>query len=326
MRQRGAGNREFNNIDFGFAFATPVQVSTRKPRSRTKTPSLTVRTPIGERNSEIRTRSSKERPSRHSGLPVLVGRDPVAVPTSQNQRKRRRLSDISNISRSSQGFLPILEDDGPEGFNGSRSRDTTPVPVTAYDQSADNVLRNVPSSPLFFPNPPSNNIDADKENEPSRIIVKKRKRKSIGQQSLFKKKQRLSATSTVSSRAAPTIGEATEQEPREIGDRAPLPADIEPASPATGKSSDMRQPATQPEETVVPSIPKGLNSKKKRKSITGVKKKRRSNEAIGRTSRIDTPVGEDRQNGDPGSTIRRNSERSLVKHDNKATRKNSTLR
>lgn len=184
MRQRGAGTRQVDAIDFGFHFATPSTVRSQRFRGVSQSPATVTR-----ENGRIR-----KTPDPVSGLLPPPSLQSVRSQGSRSAhggsppRKRRRLSEISNMSRASSVPLPFA------GYSHE-----LPV-VSDIAEQAVQQREIIPSSPLFFSaSKPDISSTADKENDSSLLSNvskksnKKRKRKSIGQQSMRSKKRRTSS-------------------------------------------------------------------------------------------------------------------------------------
>lgn len=308
MRQRGAGNRQINNIDFGFAFATPSTVRGRRSQSRSKTPATATRqsrslrtTPAPPAQENVQQSLSSARSTRSRQSPV-AHRD---EPTSQPQRKRRRLSEVSNLTSASAVGSPfallssnnIIEEEPEPG------QDDTQAPGLGRGSDLQEEDQNAPSSPLFFPdNIAQETNGADKENEHTgpaapKPSTKKRKRKSIGQQSLFKKKRNFGTPRS----PKPTPPETQEetlpvQELRRNSHSARRSrrwsiASSDPPPRPSPVPSPVHQAPNQPKVASEPAPEAGSGSaepkrRKKRKSIVMGKTKRRSSGAVSTPSQI----------------------------------------
>ena len=201
MRQRGAGSRQVENIDFGFGFnfRTPSTVGGRRSRDRSKTPGTAGRqpatrktTPVVDGSNDSRALSESVRSSRTVRQPGSTGQDAGNALPGQPQRKRRRLSEISNMARATSADFPVVEIGDTVSQDVAEIAEEGPV-----EQGFDLPRNNSPSPPLFFTDDHNNSAlseshSADKENQQATKgqAQKKRKRRSIGQQSLFKKKRK----------------------------------------------------------------------------------------------------------------------------------------
>lgn len=292
MRQRGAGNRQINNIDFGFAFATPGQA--RRSRTRSKTP---------------QTASRNARPSTKTPVQVAIGVSqpvPPSSPPTRNQhpfsasrqvatantiegpvRKRRRLSEVSNLTRATSVELPFSSE-----AIGIIHEEEERVPVEApeeqpviYEQESRDQGDAVPSSPLFFAHDGPNKENWVAAPSSEKPATKRRKRKSIGQQSMRKKKR----TSGASSIQVPSPTEIKEET---TADSNTIDISEEQEQPVGATVSDVhsgRQPRSAPasppltrsqEHLGTPSSIPRQPKRRKRKSITFKKKKRRSSGTV----------------------------------------------
>lgn len=285
MRQRGAGTRDVNNIDFGFAFASPDQVSARRSSTRSKTPAISARTPLKKSHDNIPVLASSTRSIRSQHLPSSPLRTLDTSLYEQPQRKRRRLSEVSNITKAtSLGVPPTSELGNADEQIGGPLQSLHEKTNSTHQPLDQGSQFDIPSSPLFFPNPPLEEVDANKENEAAPLqsmksLSKKRKRRSIGQQSLFKKKKK--------KRSSDSFGTSV----------IDLPNTQEDMEPGGAESNDLSVPFNRSSPGLAVESPRGntplasavipshrgstLNTirqtkhKKKRKSITGVKRRRR---------------------------------------------------
>ncbi|KAK5090642.1 hypothetical protein LTR05_000817 [Lithohypha guttulata] len=189
MRQRGAGSRPVENIDFGFGFtfSAPNTPASRRSRTRSKTPASATR-----QHGPIQTSSLVENDD-----PIIQGVIGSTRPETEHegveeefpdrsQRKRRRLSEISNMTRTTDVSHPLTTLYEGEVVNAEVETIASVTPAKIRP----------PSSPLFFASTAQDGNNLDKENNPAptdmnRPAARKRKRKSIGQQS---KKKRTSNT------------------------------------------------------------------------------------------------------------------------------------
>ena len=307
MRQRGAGNRQINNIDFNFAFATPSTVRGQRSRSRSNTPgSVTLpsrkQTPTNKKNDLPRILlSTKTNRSNRSER---------ADASDPGSRKRRRLSDISNLQHvssprmSDAALRSIIEEElqrsAPRNVPRSASRRSF-VSVRSIEEPSK-----PSSSPMFF----SENYDS--EIEPEKVLeidqveepeldeedrsqtsstgkkpAKRRKRKSVGQQSLFKKKRKSSSVQPL-----PTPSD-TQEDTAESSQHFTIPPVIPNPrlrrwSVASSVPIEQADVTTQPEQTVDPELESEsqtrepsvtssvLSRKRKRKSVVLGKTKRKS--------------------------------------------------
>lgn len=253
---------------------------------------------------------------RSSRPPIVIAEAREAITDARNARKRRRLSDISNISRSTtQGFPVESENPSAERSREEGFQYATPDPDIVHKQGYESARMGVASSPLFFPDPPVEDVTAEKENEPPRNMAKKRKRKSIGQQSLFKKKKRTSGLSAMSTDAAPSTEHRQGYERPDNGQQISYQTDggeayTEPAA------EEIPIPQAQ---TASPRIPKATMRRKKRKSITGVKKRRRSGDSVTRFSRPAASTGEASLDQEPANVNEHEHDPFTSLHQRRAT-------
>lgn len=211
MRQRGAGSRQVDDIDFGFGFSfkTPSTAG-RGGRTRSQTPATATRQTIRSSLTPNNVNSQHEAPASTRSIRT---RQTLSSPQIHEdglgpQRKRRRLSDISNITAAT-----------PKGFHIAEKPpnveevllDEPEVQLNPANNAAGLMAhRIVPSSPLFSSRNDQEEDMLSNENQDSAMEItkpttKKRKRKSIGQQSLFKKRKFCTPRS-----ALPTPSETTE--------------------------------------------------------------------------------------------------------------------
>lgn len=194
MRQRGAGNRQIEGIDFGFGFTfnTPSTVGRARSRTPTQDPATVTRRAAetflsprhSTRNAVLQQALSPHRDLAHG----LQPRGSIGSQHDQGElpRKRRRLSEMSNITAAtpkSSRIASIRKDQeniSPDVFNNVNGE----TEVHALPRPP--VLVNC--SPLF-----STRHEEPQVNENQSVLAKpstkKRKRKSIGQQSLFRKRK-----------------------------------------------------------------------------------------------------------------------------------------
>lgn len=291
MRQRGAGNRQINNVDFGFAFSTPSQL--RRSRTRSKTPQTASQ--IVRHSTRTSTRSETEGPQ--PVLPSATRVELASDTTKSPARKRRRLSELSNLTRATSVELPFSSEAvGIVHEEGDLLVEAPNQLHTVHEEAYENQEHAVPSSPLFISAESANKENGVATSLSSKPALKRRKRKSIGQQSMRKKKR----NSGASGMQVPTPLDTHESVT--AGDNDILvddddgmnPTDL--TSPATNnvsrQASKLASPLSiqsqeQPETTLLDTTkPK---RRKKRTSITFKKNKRRSSDL---TSRIYTPPDE----------------------------------
>lgn len=287
MRQRGAGNRQINNVDFGFTFNTPGGFGGRRSRTRSKTPGTATRLPRSEQvtpaklHAEPLRQLSNSVQSTRSRIISGVERSKLAEEASEQPlRKRRRLSEVSNMTRGTSIDLPLASAD-----NGFVEEEVGLLDLAPRESEySAQPVENTPSSPLFYsnqseklPNLPDKENDAT-QSSAVRAASKKRKRRSIGQQSLFKKKRK-SGTPRLS---LPTQSHTQEsdisEEPSQIGPQS-LRRDrrwsIESAEPPPGPSPQRSQALQDSANALMLEIEQPKR-RKKRKSIAQGKRSRRS--------------------------------------------------
>jgi len=311
MRQRGAGNRQINNIDFGFAFATPSTTKGRTSQTPSRTPITATRRPAHPRTTPTPAEQEvvqQNIPSTRSIRSRQTPDAPVYQSSGQPQRKRRRLSEISNLTGPRSDGRQYVSTS-----NTSVEEEVQPGPDASLPAQGDHILGSdnrdeqgvVPTSPVSIPdNAFTTRSSADKENEHSDLSVakaatKKRKRKSIGQQSLFKKK-RSSGSLRPHLPTPPQTQEETLPEEGTVYEGATMPveeprrssqsarpqrrwsiASSEPPQGILPTLSPAKQITQQPEATFreTPGLAQSRR-RKKRKSIVRGKTKRRSSGTV----------------------------------------------
>lgn len=306
MRQRGAGNREVNNIDFGFAFATPVQRSTRLSGKRSKTPTTSTRTPLRRNAEDVPIQVSSARSTRSQHLPAHPTQRSTNGSTGGSQRKRRRLSEVSNITRATSIGLPAgSEIDDLEVLHSEQFQAIPTILDTVPHQQYPRPQNRIPSSPLFFPSPHHDQTEADKENIPTtseavKATTKKRKRKSIGQQSLFKKK-RSSGSSIIPLPTPPIIDETPQPEEPQVN-VSNLPSVHDDSTSLSNAPKELTPISSIPIQPLraTPLVTSNQSKrKKKRKSIVGAIKKRKSSDAVSTIRSSVTPAFEVHRDEEP---------------------------
>ena len=173
MRQRGAGSRKVDNIDFGLNFPTPGS-----RRSRSATPASRIpHTFRGQRSAARRSREPSLPRDRRS-VSATPGQEAYE---QRHTNKRRKVSiesqkEVGTASasvhrRQSSAVFPIAEDEVEAEIANEEEN------ISAYQEA----------SPFFMPR-----NDIEKENdtpEPSNTAKKRKKRKSIIPAALRKKKR-----------------------------------------------------------------------------------------------------------------------------------------
>ncbi|KAK5101558.1 hypothetical protein LTR70_000715 [Exophiala xenobiotica] len=304
MRQRGAGSRQINNIDFGFAFATPSTVKRRRSQTPSRTPATATRKPAHSRTTPtppthgvIQQNVSSARSVRSRQIPDALRNESSGQP----QRKRRRLSEISNMTGPMSVGRPLgwvsntaieEEDEAQQGSEVAILGEVDHI-IGSDNQEGHGP---VPTSPLSFPDSTVTMTNsADKENEHSGLsaakgATKKRKRKSIGQQSLFKKKRNSSSlrphlpTPTETQEVSVSVEEPRHNNQSASRERRWSIASSEPPPGPSPSSSPAKQITQQPEAATRERL--GLASSKrrrKRKSVVQGKTKRRSSATVAST-------------------------------------------
>jgi hypothetical protein len=271
-------NRKVDSVDFGFSF-TPAR--SRRSNSRTsnasnantrrtsKTPALPSREPSVQRSRRSASRISDDGRIRRSSREVSARPEPGST-------KRRRLEDIGSLEipqtsrkisstrRQTSGIFAIAED----------AEEPAPAPEDAMDIDQESNASAPEQDTILDDNEKENN--GPNELKPTK---KRKKRKSIGQQAMRKKKR--SSGDSIANQApaaAQTIRAPTEETPS-----PPEPAEVE------IPSEQLEIDGEEQEETIDPVQP-APKKRKKKKSVILVKRKRSSLGSRARQPRKQAPA------------------------------------